>query len=81
MMIFNRDYYSDLNKDIPILIISGEHDAASNNSKLAKKLKDFLMSIFDNVNFKIVKNCRHEVFTEVNKLSSYNYLISYIKKF
>ena len=81
MMIFNRSYYSDLNKDIPILIISGEYDVASNNSKLAKKLKDFLMSIFSNVSFKIVKDCRHEVFTEVNKLSSYNYLINYIKQF
>ena len=81
MMIFNRSYYSDLNTDIPILIISGEHDAASNNSKLANKLKDFLKSIFNNVSFKIVKDCRHEVFTEVNKLSSYNYLINYIKQF
>ena len=81
MMIFNRSYYSDLNKDIPILIISGEYDVASNNSKLAKKLKDFLMSIFSNISFKIVKDCRHEVFTEVNKLSSYNYLINYIKQF
>ena len=81
MMIFNKSYYSELNKDIPILIISGEYDAASNNSKLAKKLKDFLMSIFSNVSFKIVKDCRHEVFTEVNKLSSYNYLINYIKQF
>jgi alpha-beta hydrolase superfamily lysophospholipase len=81
MMIFNRSYYSDLNKDIPILIISGEYDAASNNSKLAKKLQDFLISIFANVSFKIIKDCRHEVFTEVNKLSSYNYLIKYIKQF
>ena len=81
MMIFNKSYYSDSNKDIPILIISGEHDAASNNSKLAKKLKDFLKSIFNNVSFKIIKDCRHEVFTEVNKLSSYNYLINYIKQF
>jgi alpha-beta hydrolase superfamily lysophospholipase len=81
MMIFNKRYYSELNKDIPILIISGEYDVASNNSKLAKKLKDFLMSIFSNVSFKIVKDCRHEVYTEVNKLSSYNYLINYIKQF
>jgi len=81
MMIFNKSYYSDSNKDIPILIISGEHDAASNNSKLSKKLRDFLKPIFNNVSFKIVKDCRHEVFTEVNKLSSYNYLINYIKQF
>jgi alpha-beta hydrolase superfamily lysophospholipase len=61
--------------------MSGEQDAASANTKLTKELYDFLSSIFNNVVFKIVKDCRHEVFTEVNKLSSYNYLISYIKQY
>ena len=60
--------------------MSGENDAASNNTKLTKKLYDFMSGIFNNVVFKIVRDCRHEVFTEVNKLSSYNYLINYIKQ-
>ena len=81
LMILNKKYYSSKNCDIPILIMSGEQDAASANTKLTKKLYDFLSSIFNNVVFKIVKDCRHEVFTEVNKLSSYNYLISYIKQY
>ena len=79
MMIFQKDYYSDSNKELPILVMSGEHDAASSNSKLSQRLYKFLLTIFNNVTFKIVKDARHEVFTEVNKLSSYNYMINYIK--
>ena len=81
MMIFKKDYYSHLNKDIPVLVMSGEYDAASSNSKLSQQLYKFLLTIFNNVSLKIVKDARHEVFTEVNKLSSYNYIINYIKQF
>lgn len=77
--IFKKNFYSSKNFNIPILIISGENDAASSMSKFTKKLYDFLSAIFNNVNLKIVKDCRHEVFTELNKHSSYNYLINYIK--
>ena len=80
-MIFKRNYYLSANYDIPVLIISGDSDAASSNGKLAKKLYKFLSKIFRNVTLNIVKNSRHEVFTEVNKVSSYNYLIKYIKQF
>ncbi|MEL0280768.1 MAG: alpha/beta hydrolase [Gammaproteobacteria bacterium] len=81
LMIFKKNYYLSANYDIPVLIISGDSDAASSNGKLAKKLYKFLSKIFTNVTINIVKNSRHEVFTEVNKLSSYNYLIKYIKQF
>lgn len=79
LKIFKKNFYSSMNFNIPILIISGDNDAASSMSKFTKKLYDFLCSIFTNVKLKIVKECRHEVFTEHNKLSSYNYLINYIK--
>lgn len=81
LMIFKKNYYLSANSDIPILIISGDSDAASSDGKLAEKLYKFLSKIFRNVTFHIVKNSRHEVFTEVNKISSYNYLIKYIKQF
>jgi alpha-beta hydrolase superfamily lysophospholipase len=81
LMIFKKNYYLSANSDIPVLIISGDNDAASSDGKLAEKLYKFLSKIFRNVTFNIVKNSRHEVFTEVNKISSYNYLIKYIKQF
>ena len=77
MMIFNKRYYSELNKDIPILIMSGKNDAASANSKLSIKLYKFLNKIFSNVKHMIIDS-RHEIFTDLNKHSSYNYLLEFI---
>ena len=78
MMIFNKRYYSELNKDIPILIMSGKNDAASANSKLSLKLHKFLNKIFSNVSHMIIDS-RHEIFTDLNKHSSYNHLLEFIK--
>ena len=78
MMIFNKSYYSEPNKDIPILIMSGKNDAASTNSKLSLKLYKFLNKIFSNVNHMIIDS-RHEIFTDLNKHSSYNHLLEFIK--
>jgi len=77
MMIFNKRYYSELNKDIPILIMSGKNDAASANSKLSIKLYKFLNKVFSNVKHMIIDS-RHEIFTDLNKHSSYNYLLEFI---
>ena len=77
MMIFNKRYYSELNKDIPILLMSGKNDAASANSKLSIKLYKFLNKIFSNVKHMIIDS-RHEIFTDLNKHSSYDYLLEFI---
>ena len=79
MMIFNKRYYSELNKDIPILIMSGKNDAASANSKLSIKLYKFLNKIFSNVKHMIIDS-RHEIFTDLNKHSSYDYLLEFINQ-
>ena len=78
MMIFNKKYYSKQNKDIPIFIISGKNDASSANGKLSLKLFKFLNKIFSNVNHMIVDS-RHEVFSDLNKYSSYKHLLEFIK--
>jgi alpha-beta hydrolase superfamily lysophospholipase len=79
MMIFNKRYYSELNKDIPILIMSGKNDAASTNSKLSLKLYKFFNKIFFNVKHVII-DTRHEIFTDLKKHSSYNHLLEFIKQ-
>ena len=78
MMIFNKSYYSELNKDIPILIMSGKNDVASATTKLSIKLYKFLNKIFSNVKH-IIIDSRHEIFTDLNKHSSYNHLLEFIK--
>jgi len=78
LKIFKRNYYTKNNKNIPILLMTGEHDQATQNSKLSLHLYNFLNSIFNNVTFKVIKNARHEIFSELNKNYSYNNLLLFL---
>tara|TARA_B100000767_G_scaffold273049_1_gene302186 strand:- start:1475 stop:2320 length:846 start_codon:yes stop_codon:yes gene_type:complete len=80
LTVFSKKNYSPDNKSIPVMILSGEFDAASSNGKLAKKLYDFLSNFFTNISFKLIKNARHEIFSDLNKDSSYNALRLFINK-
>ena len=80
MQIFHKNFYSSSNVNIPILIISGKNDAASSNGVLAKKLYAFLSNIFNNVSIKLINDARHEVFTEVNKETTFKVFLSFIQK-
>jgi len=78
--IFHKNFYSSFNVNIPILIISGKNDAASSNGVLTNKLHVFLSTIFNNVSIKLINDARHEVFTEINKESTYKLFLSFIQK-
>ena len=79
LQIFNKNFYHNINSNIPILIMSGRDDAANNSGKLATKLYEFLSSIFKNISIEIIENARHEIFTELNKNISYDKFLSFIK--
>ena len=78
--IFHKNFYSSFNVNIPILIISGKNDAANSNGVLANKLHVFLSTIFNNVSIKLINDARHEVFTEINKESTYKLFLSFMQK-
>jgi alpha-beta hydrolase superfamily lysophospholipase len=78
--IFHKNFYSSFNVNIPILIISGKNDAASSNGVLANKLHIFLSTIFNNVSINLISDARHEIFTEINKESTYKLFLSFIQK-
>jgi len=78
LRIFKKNYYSKNNKNIPILLMTGEWDQATQNSKLSSYLYNFLSSIFNNVTYKVIKNARHEIFSELNKNYSYNILLLFL---
>ena len=58
--------------------MTGESDQATQNSILTLHLYNFLTSIFNNVSFKVIKNARHEIFSELNKNYSYNNLLLFL---
>jgi alpha-beta hydrolase superfamily lysophospholipase len=78
LSIFNKNFYSKKNENIPILLMTGENDQATQGSKLTLHLYNFLSLIFKNVSFKVIKNARHEIFSEFNKNYSYKNLLLFI---
>ena len=47
---------------------------------MAMKLYKFLSHLFINISFKLIDNARHEIFSDLNKDSSYDVLQDFIKK-
>ena len=78
--IFKKNFYIASNSDIPILIISGEQDKANDNGEYAKKLYLFLNKIFKRVQIILVRNTRHEVFTDISKHNTYKQLKEFISR-
>ena len=62
-------------------MISGDKDPVGANGKLAKKLFNFLNSIFKNVSFDLISNARHEVFTESSKEANFYKVLSFMNKY
>ena len=80
LTIFNKKYYCKDNQNIPITILSGEFDAVSSNGLMAMKLYKFLSHLFINISFRLIDNARHEIFSDLNKDSSYDVLQDFIRK-
>ncbi len=80
-MIRHKNYFSNKNKSIPILVMSGEYDSATENSSSSMSLFNLLRKNFNVVKFIKIDNARHEVFTEKTNIRSFafNQLIEFIK--
>ena len=78
--IFKKNYYLSSNFDIPILIITGKNDAANAKSKYARALYLFLNKIFKCVQIIILKNSRHEIFTDIEKDVAYDHCMKFVNK-
>ena len=79
-LVFDKKNYIDTDKSIPILIISGSNDPVGENGKGVKRLYMFLKNIFNNISIEIIKDARHEVFSEVNKEDNYIVLKDFLNK-
>lgn len=78
--VFKKKNYDELNKNIPILIISGSDDPVGDFTKGVTGLYNFLKEIFSNVELKILNSERHEVFSGIKKYESYNSLKLFLEK-
>lgn len=67
----------NINKNLPILIISGEDDVIGDKGKGVKKLYKVYKNKNLNVKLKLYKNKRHALLIEDNKMEIYNFLLEF----
>ena len=77
--ISNKDNYSSMNKDFPILLISGDKDPVGDMGKGVKWVYDMYKSLgFKDVNISLYKDGRHEILNDVQGDDVYNEIIAWL---
>lgn len=78
----NTDAWANnINKDMPVLLISGSMDPVGNYSKGVREVYDRLVKTgHTNVDIKIYPDARHEILNELNKEEVYDYINSFIEE-
>lgn len=68
-------------KNLPLYIISGDNDPVGGNGTEIKKFISTLHKLqFNNVEFKLYPECRHELLNELNKEEVYDDILRWINK-
>jgi alpha-beta hydrolase superfamily lysophospholipase len=77
---FKINDYNNINKNIPVLIISGSEDPVGEFKRGVISLYNFLRNFFTNMDIKIFEDERHEVFSGNKKREVYKSFKSFIEK-
>ncbi len=78
--IHHPGLYQKTNKNLPVLIFSGEEDPVGDFSKGPKKMYSFLKNKgFTNISLTIYPRGRHEMLNELNKTEVYKNIVDWMK--
>ena len=82
VMECNTDEWANrINKDMPVLLISGSMDPVGNYEKGVKEVYERLKKTgHTNVDIKLYPEARHEILNEINKEEVYDYINNFIEK-
>ncbi len=72
---------SNINKNLPILLLSGDRDPVGDFGKGVKRLYKTYKNMNLNIRIKLYKDCRHELFNESNKEQVYEDVWRWIQKY
>ena len=72
--------YNNINKNIPVLIISGSEDPVGEFKRGVISLYNFLRNFITNIDIEIFEDERHEVFSGYKKRKVYKSFKSFIEK-
>lgn len=79
--LYKKENYSKINKELPILLISGENDPVGKMSKSVKALYEFYKSIgIKEVELKLYEGVRHEYLNDTSRQDAYNKIMEYLFK-
>ena len=73
-----KDKGSQIRKDLPLLIISGDADGVGGYGKLVKKLHKRYEGFGLNPKLKLIEGARHEILNETNKLETYDEVRNFV---
>ena len=81
LVVNNYKNLKNINKDTPLLIMSGDKDPVGENGKLVKKLYDtYKEAGLTDLYLKLYENGRHEMLNETNKEEVYNDILTFINE-
>ena len=77
----NPSNVAKINKDIPILFVSGDKDPVGNNGEGVKKAYEIMKLIGSvDVTLKLYEGSRHEVLNELNRDEVYEYILNWVNE-
>ena len=68
-----------INKNIPILVFSGANDPVGAMGKGTTKLHECLINNGCMSELYLIAEARHETLNETNRMTTYNYVLSFLK--
>jgi alpha-beta hydrolase superfamily lysophospholipase len=77
----NPSNVAKMDKDIPILFVSGDNDPVGNNGEGVKKAYEIMKLIGSvDVTLKLYEGSRHEVLNELNRDEVYEYILNWVNE-
>ena len=77
----NPTNVAKINKDIPVLFVSGDNDPVGNNGEGVKKSYEIMKLVGSvDVTLKLFEGARHELLNELNKDEVYDYILNWVNE-
>ncbi len=76
--VSGKDWYNEITKTLPMLLISGEDDPVGTYGKGIKQIyNDLIAAGTKDVTVKLFPGMRHEILNEVDRIQAYEYIASW----
>jgi len=78
-MCNRNNWYKNIKKDIPILLIAGSDDPVGNYGKGVKEVYEKLIAVKANAQLKLYEGCRHEILNDICKSEVMSDILNFLR--